>query len=63
MFSNQCKHITFSQVSKFHLHCPDHLRKMYHDEISDWLQAVRDKGEKSEITGSELIQSWEEDPN
>ena len=40
---------------------PDHLRKMYHDEISDWLQAVRDKGEKSEITGSELIQPWEED--
>ena len=40
---------------------PDHLRKMYHDEISDWLDAVRERGEKSDITGAELLQPWEED--
>tara|TARA_R110002111_G_scaffold244118_1_gene306260 strand:- start:35 stop:757 length:723 start_codon:yes stop_codon:yes gene_type:complete len=40
---------------------PDHLRKMYHDEISDWLDAVRAKGEKSDITGAELLQPWEQD--
>jgi len=40
---------------------PDHLRKMYHDEISDWLDNVRAKGEKSEITGAELLQPWEQD--
>jgi len=40
---------------------PDNLRKMYHDEISDWLDAVRERGEKSELTGAELLQPWEED--
>jgi len=40
---------------------PDSLRKMYHDEISEWLDNVRAKGEKSEITGAELLQPWEQD--
>lgn len=34
---------------------------MYHDEISNWLENVRAKGEKSDITGAELLQPWEED--
>ena len=39
---------------------PDTLRKMYHDEISDWLDNVRKKGEKDK-NGVELLQPWEQD--
>ena len=39
---------------------PDHLRKMYHDEISAWLEAVREKGER-DSNGVELLQAWEQD--
>jgi hypothetical protein len=39
---------------------PDHLRKMYHDEISDWLDAVRQRGERDK-NGVELLQAWEQD--
>ena len=39
---------------------PDSLRKMYHDEISEWLNNVREKGEKDK-NGVELLQPWELD--
>jgi hypothetical protein len=39
---------------------PDSLRKMYHDEISEWLNNVRKKGEKDK-NGVELLQPWEQD--
>jgi hypothetical protein len=39
---------------------PDSLRKMYHDEISEWLNNVREKGEKDK-NGVELLQPWEQD--
>tara|TARA_B100001287_G_scaffold201478_1_gene170833 strand:+ start:24 stop:1430 length:1407 start_codon:yes stop_codon:yes gene_type:complete len=39
---------------------PDHLRKMYHDEISDWLEAVRERNERDQ-NGVELLQPWEQD--
>lgn len=39
---------------------PDSLRKMYHDEISGWLNNVREKGEKDK-NGVELLQPWEQD--
>lgn len=39
---------------------PDDLRKMYHDEISDWLQKTRDAGER-DANGVELLQPWEQD--
>lgn len=39
---------------------PDNLRKMYHDEISNWLADVRAKGER-DANGVELLQPWEQD--
>ena len=33
---------------------------MYHDEISAWLEAVREKGER-DSNGVELLQAWEQD--
>ena len=39
---------------------PDNLRKMYHDELSDWLDAVRVNGER-DMHGVELLQAWEQD--
>ena len=39
---------------------PDNLRKMYHDEISAWLDGVRSKGER-DMNGVELLQAWEQD--
>ena len=39
---------------------PDNLRKMYHDEISDWLQKAREAGER-DANGVELLQPWEQD--
>ena len=39
---------------------PDSLRKMYHDEISNWLADVREKGER-DANGVELLQPWEQD--
>jgi aerobic-type carbon monoxide dehydrogenase small subunit (CoxS/CutS family) len=39
---------------------PDNLRKMYHDEISDWLQKTREAGER-DANGVELLQPWEQD--
>ena len=39
---------------------PDNLRKMYHDEISEWLDNVRKKGE-TDKNGVELLQPWEQD--
>jgi len=39
---------------------PDSLRKMYHDEISNWLADVRAKGER-DANGVELLQPWEQD--
>ena len=33
---------------------------MYHDEISDWLDAVRQRGERDK-NGVELLQAWEQD--
>jgi len=36
------------------------LRKMYHDEISAWLDGVRSKGER-DMNGVELLQAWEQD--
>lgn len=39
---------------------PDSLRKMYHDEISDWLQKTREAGER-DANGVELLQPWEQD--
>jgi len=39
---------------------PDNLRKMYHDEISDWLADVRQKCER-DANGVELLQPWEQD--
>jgi len=36
------------------------LRKMYHDEISDWLEAVRERNERDQ-NGVELLQPWEQD--
>jgi len=39
---------------------PDHLRKMYHDEISDWLNNVRKEGE-TDKNGVPLLQAWEQD--
>ena len=39
---------------------PDNLRKMYHDEISNWLENVRAKGE-TDKNGVELLQAWEQD--
>lgn len=39
---------------------PDNLRKMYHDEISDWLADVRQKCER-DSNGVELLQPWEQD--
>lgn len=39
---------------------PDNLRKMYHDEISDWLQKTRAAGER-DANGVELLQPWEQD--
>jgi organic radical activating enzyme len=39
---------------------PDNLRKMYHDEISNWLADVRQKCER-DANGVELLQPWEQD--
>jgi len=39
---------------------PDNLRKIYHDEISAWLDSVRSKGER-DMNGVELLQAWEQD--
>jgi hypothetical protein len=39
---------------------PDNLRRMYHDEISAWLDGVRSKGERDR-NGVELLQAWEQD--
>ena len=39
---------------------PDNLRKIYHDEISAWLDGVRSKGER-DMNGVELLQAWEQD--
>ena len=39
---------------------PDNLRKMYHDEISEWLNNVREKAE-TDSNGVELLQPWEQD--
>ena len=39
---------------------PDDLRKMYHDELSEWLDNVRSKGER-DMNGVELLQAWEQD--
>jgi hypothetical protein len=39
---------------------PDNLRKMYHDEISAWLDGVREREEKDE-SGNLLVQPWEQD--
>jgi hypothetical protein len=39
---------------------PDNLRKMYHDEISVWLNNVREKAE-TDSNGVELLQPWEQD--
>ena len=39
---------------------PDHLRKMYHDELSEWLDDTRNKGER-DMHGVELLQAWEQD--
>ena len=39
---------------------PDNLRKMYHDEISNWLADVRQKCERG-ANGVELLQPWEQD--
>jgi len=39
---------------------PDDLRKMYHDELSEWLDEVRSKGER-DMHGVELLQAWEQD--
>ena len=39
---------------------PDNLRKMYHDEISTWLEGVRERDEKDK-NGLALVQPWEQD--
>jgi len=39
---------------------PDDLRKMYHDELSEWLDDTRNKGER-DMHGVELLQAWEQD--
>ena len=39
---------------------PDNLRKMYHDELSEWLDDTRNKGER-DMHGVELLQAWEQD--
>ena len=39
---------------------PDNLRKMYHDEISNWLNNVRKEGE-TDKNGVPLLQAWEQD--
>jgi len=39
---------------------PDNLRKMYHDEIKTWLDAVREKGE-TDSEGRLLLAAWEQD--
>ena len=39
---------------------PDNLRKMYHDEISTWLEGVREREEKDK-DGLLLVQPWEQD--
>jgi len=39
---------------------PDNLRKMYHDEISTWLEGVRERDEKDK-DGLALVQPWEQD--
>jgi hypothetical protein len=39
---------------------PDDLRKMYHDEISAWLEGVREREEK-DANGQLLVQPWEQD--
>ena len=39
---------------------PDNLRKLYHDEISTWLDGVREREEK-DANGNLLVQPWEQD--
>jgi organic radical activating enzyme len=39
---------------------PDDLRKLYHDELSDWLDSVRETAEV-DMDGQLLIQAWEQD--
>ena len=39
---------------------PDNLRKLYHDEISGWLDGVRERDEKDK-DGQMLVQPWEQD--
>ena len=39
---------------------PDNLRKMYHDELSEWLDDTRNRGER-DMHGVELLQAWEQD--
>ena len=39
---------------------PDSLRKMYHDELKEWLDKVR-QAEERDSEGVVLLQTWEQD--
>lgn len=39
---------------------PDHIRKLYHDQVFDWLKEVRAKAER-DSRGILLVQPWEQD--